>query len=305
MSLHFRDNLKVHFAGAENSVQFCIAMMMGVRYFLYTAFPFIDRRISKKATSPVMPMPWMRKAPNVEKQMVQYIEKNALHVIQDSGLFTLLFGARSGGCDKRMMQRYYDALIEFINENIALNTTCVECDCQNLFGVDFCWEYRERMRRDIKNRIINVFHPIDGKKGLDRIIEYSDYIGIPGSELRINGDKEYIYRFASYIKNKKPSIDIHLLGCTDPAILKKCKFCTSSDSVTWTIGKRFGMINKKHVSRIKTEKIKTLLSPEDYQIARSCNSENSINATALAIEYEKRRYQSSAGEQDYFAEVKK
>jgi hypothetical protein len=237
--------------------------------------------------------------------MISYVEKNSLHTIQDSGLFTLLFGARKNSCDKPMMARYYDALIEFIHENVSLNTTCVECDCQNLFGVDFCWEYRERMRRDIGNRIINVWHPIDGKKGLDRLIEYADYIAVPGSELRIRGEKEYIYRFASYIKNKKPTIDIHLLGCTDPKILEKCRFCTSSDSVTWTIGKRFGMIDGKHVSRIKTEAVKTLVDKEGYHRIRSCNSENSANSTILAVAHEKARYEKSAGNQDYFAEVKR
>lgn len=303
MSLHFRDNIKVHFAGMECSVLACAPISMGVRYFLYTAFPFVERKAFKTKKSPLIPLPEMRGKPDVAKRMISYVEKNSLHTIQDSGLFTLMFGARKGTCDKTMMARYYDALIQFIHEDVSLSTTCVECDCQNLFGVDFCWEYRERMRKDISNRIINVWHPIDGKKGLDRLIEYADYIAIPGSELRIRGEKEYIYRFASYVKNKKPTIDIHLLGCTDPKILEKCRFCTSSDSVTWTIGKRFGMIDGKHVSRIKTQAVKTLVDEKGYRQIRSCNGEGQSNSMILSVAREKARYEKAAGNQDYFAEV--
>ena len=45
----------------------------------------------------------------------------------------------------------------------------------------------------IPNRIINVFHIEDGQKGLDRLIEYSDYIALSVPELRILKKKEYLY----------------------------------------------------------------------------------------------------------------
>ena len=40
------------------------------------------------------------------------------------------------------------------------------------------------------NRIINVFHKEDGKKGLERLIEFSDYIAISVPELRVIGTKK-------------------------------------------------------------------------------------------------------------------
>ena len=92
------------------------------------------------------------------------------------------------------------------------------------------------------NRIINVFHLEDGQEGLDRMIEFSNYIAISVPELRFMNKKEYLYRLASYIKNKKPSIDIHLLGFTEKTNLEKLKFCSSCDSSSWISGVRYGEV---------------------------------------------------------------
>ena len=50
------------------------------------------------------------------------------------------------------------------------------------------------------NRIINVFHIEDGMKGLDRLIEFSDYIAVSVPELRILGKKNHTVKLAHYIK---------------------------------------------------------------------------------------------------------
>nr|DAN75433.1 MAG TPA: hypothetical protein [Caudoviricetes sp.]DAR88766.1 MAG TPA: hypothetical protein [Bacteriophage sp.] len=166
------------------------------------------------------------------------------HVIQDSGLFTLMFGAAK---DKQLtyddLVDWQDKLIKFTNSN-DLQQTCVEVDCQKVLSPEDAWKLRYRMRDKLKNRQINVFHKEDGRKGLDRLIEFAEYIAISVPELRITNPKTFredTHRLAWYIKNKKPEIDIHLLGCTDLKMLKQNKFCTSADSTSWLAPLQFGI----------------------------------------------------------------
>ena len=169
------------------------------------------------------------------------------------------------------------------------------------WGVEKAWEFRERMRKDLpNNRIINVYHIEDGKKGLDRLIDFSEYIAISVPELRFAGKKEYVYSLASYIKNRKPNIDIHLLGCTELKLLEKCKFCTSSDSTSYIAGKRFGFIKGRHISRIKTEEVKRLVGEEAWNNIKEFGNETNTNFMCLSVELLKREYQKVAGNQDYY-----
>ena len=45
MIVENQSNIKVHFAGCENIPQFKILKETGVKYFLYTAFPFVDKKV--------------------------------------------------------------------------------------------------------------------------------------------------------------------------------------------------------------------------------------------------------------------
>ena len=131
------------------------------------------------------------------------------------------------------------------------------------------------MRERLPNKQINVFHFEDGKKGLDRMIEYSDYIALSIPELRIIKKKEYVYQLANYIKNKKPEIDIHLLGCTEFDILRQCNFCSSSDSTSWLTPVRWGkIIELKDVVRIKNydkNKLIEKYKEKIYNFAKNSN----------------------------------
>lgn len=221
------------------------------------------------------------------------------HCIQDSGLFTLMFGSRSGMSDKSIVGKWYDALVQYTLQH-SQNATCVEVDCQKILGVEKAWEFRERMRRDLpNNRIINVFHIEDGNKGLDRLIEFSDYIAVSVPELRFAGKKNYVSRITRYIKSKKPSIDIHLLGCTEIKLLQENRFCTSADSSTWTFSRRYGFVKNHHISKIKTDKVRALVGDEAYNKMLEYGNEANVNSLVLTIEMLKQKYQVSAGNQDY------
>jgi hypothetical protein len=239
-------NIKIHFAGCEQ-VEFALTVHeAGVRYFLWTVFPFIGERFVKNfypvSVSCLFP-------PNV-------LEKIGRHTIMDSGVFTLMFGSHAGNRDRVFLERYLEALIDFVKSH-NLKSTIVEVDCQKILGIKESWEFRKKIRDALPgNRHISVFHLDDGQKGLDRIIEFTDYIGISCLEIRGNNRKNYrenIYRLVSYIKNKKPEIDIHLLGCTQKEILNECRFCTSADSTSWQTVNRFGTILGRETKDIRED----------------------------------------------------
>lgn len=241
-------NIKVHFAGSDNGVSEAIACdMAGVKYNLFSCYGFIR---NKKPGDDF-------KIPDDKLFVQRVIQPKRNHTIMDSGLFTLMFGAGKSEVQTRhSLEIWQDKMAEFVRVN-GLTSTCVEVDCQKVLGVEEAWYFRERMKEIMpNNRHINVFHLEDGMKGLDRLIEFSDYIAISVPELRIHRKgtfKPDTIHLANYIKNKKPGIDIHLLGCTDKKLLHECKFCTSADSTSWISSIRYGRMPeaKYHETQIK------------------------------------------------------
>jgi aspartate/glutamate racemase len=143
-----------------------------------------------------------------------------------------------------------------------------------------------------------VFHKEDGQKGLDRLIEYSNYIAISVPELRFLGQKNSVVQIANYIKTKKPNIDIHLLGCTELKLLKELSFCSSADSTSYKSGIRYGFIKQKHVKNIKTEEVKKIVSEQYYKLINKYSNEQNTNAILLHTYYLNQQYNLYAGSQD-------
>ena len=255
-----QQNIKVHFAGLENQdFAQILHEVSGIKYSLFTVFPFIAHRVGIK------PM----KMKTCTEQSPLYLQNASRHTIMDSGLFTLMFGAHAGKRDAKFIETWYNLILEFVSES-GYEGTVVEVDCQKVLGVDAAWDFRRRMKKDLPNKQINVFHIEDGQKGLDEMIEFADYIAISVPELRAIGKKQHTEKLANYIKNKKPEIDIHLLGCTENKLLERLNFCSSSDSTSWQQVNRFGslkMNNGKQTlsirnSDINIEKLKKRYSPK-------------------------------------------
>lgn len=298
--LHLPDNVKVHFAAGEVQNQYIAAKALGVNYSLYTCYPWVERKIFPTAKSPIMPLRWQKEGDTGVK-IPQYIAQTTRHTIQDSGLFTLMFGSqKEAKKDKALINRWYDGLVEFTLAH-GQPVTCVEVDCQKLLGPSEAWEFRERLRRDLpaSNRIINVFHLEDGSKGLDRMIEYSDYIAISVPELRFAGKKAHVPALARYIKNKKPTIDLHLLGCTEISLLKECSFATSADSTSWISGKRFGFLKGRHIRTLDREAVLKLVGKDAWEEVAQYNSPENTDFLCASIEILKGEYERAAGNQDY------
>tara|TARA_R110000787_G_scaffold70091_1_gene155794 strand:- start:4656 stop:5561 length:906 start_codon:yes stop_codon:yes gene_type:complete len=301
MIIKNQSNLKVHFAGVEDIYQFGCSHLAGVKYSLYTAFPFICDSIGAKG---------MLLDGGIKKKIPKIITSKSRHTIQDSGLFTLMFGSHKGKKDEKLIETWYNNLIEFTLENNN-GATCVEVDCQKILGVEKAWQLRNRMRLDLpKNRQINVFHKEDGQKGLDRLIEFSDYIAVSIPELRFLGQKNYTEKIVNYIKNKKPEIDIHLLGCTETKLLKKLNFCTSADSTSWKSVLRYGDFEMANGKKMLYRNINEKLVLDNYlhkmkEYIKELNlkpitERGNINYSTLILQAEhlKMKYSYYAGNQE-------
>lgn len=236
MIVEGQENLKVFFAGAENKGHFEVYKNCGVKYSLYSAYGFIKTGL-KKGDIP------------------DYIIRNQRRVIQDSGLFTLMYGSHKIVSPKREIEEWYAKLVDFTN-SLEKKPIVVEVDCQKITGVEHAWDLRERMKKDLPGvRQINVLHVDDGQKGMDRMIEFSDYIALALPISRCNRMKEYFVKASNYIKSKKPEIDIHLLGMTDLDVLSRLKFCTSADSTSHLSFVRYGYIGGKSIKNINIDRL--------------------------------------------------
>lgn len=291
--LHLPKNIKVHYAGQEKANYVAAAHAMGIKYGLYTAFPYVYKRIFGKTTWPFVFMKYMER----DTEMPFCINNNMRHTIQDSGLFSLLFGKHTDKGTKSMVHKWYDELIRFTNDH-GQDVTCVEVDAQAIIGVDETWALRERMRNELpNNRIINVFHVEDGVNGLDRLIEYSDYIAIGSGAIPWNVNS--VKCVTKYIKNKKHDIDIHLLGCTNLNIMNAVRHqCTSCDSTSWLSTNRFGEIGDYHVKDLDVEKIKNLYSNGAWNELRQYMGDRLTASTIVSCEMYKSLYTKYCGNQN-------
>ncbi|MGL4519327.1 MAG: hypothetical protein ACRCUJ_06545 [Phocaeicola sp.] len=237
------------------------------------------------------------------------------HCIMDSGLFTLMFGAdKHIEKDEAFLTKWMHTIVAFVNQT-GFTGTCVEVDCQKILSPEAAWKFRKEYKRLLpNNRIINVYHMEDGKEGLDRLIEFSDYIAISVPELRIHKSKTYkrdVHNLAKYIKSKKPEVDIHLLGCTEPQMLKDNWFCTSADSTTWTSLVRWpqlpfvinGTKMVKHISELDESKLiehykeKLEIVIERCSLDRNTKSIGNLAKILLAAETHLHQYDYLLGKQ--------
>ena len=98
------NNVKIHFAGSDGEEIFHAALKAAdVHYRLYSVFGFID----KKQPSDDFTLP--------DHDIIKVQDREMNHVIQDSGLFTLMFGAGKGRkVDHDYLVQWQDKLIKFV-----------------------------------------------------------------------------------------------------------------------------------------------------------------------------------------------
>lgn len=264
-TLHLPANLKVHFAGGEQFYDCCILKSVDVRYVLFTCYIRVCEILGIKGAPQYFKSnsPWFNNIPG-------YIENNFRHAILDSGIYSLIYSREiSQRKIKIDYNSWQDGYVDYI-KSYNYSGTVVEVDCQSMTSPEMAWELRKRLRNQLPNhRIINVFHLEDGKEGLDRLLDFTDYIAFAATEMRrvfhLHG-AERLIRLVDYAKNKKPDVDIHLLGCTSPKILKRCSFCTSSDSTSHKIPQKLGVFLGKRVREGDAETRKRYLQKYREQL---------------------------------------
>lgn len=298
-------NIKVHFAGGENLIRSNLILKAAKsNYSLFTIFPFLCDEFGIKHGYQNKGQTYLEVSKN------NY--DNSKHCIQDSGLFSLMFGSYKGDKSEDFIIKWYERLVQVTKEG-GYKGAVVEVDCQKVLGVEKAWQLRERMKKDLPdNRQINVFHKEDGQKGLDRLIEFSDYIAISVPELRAIGKKNYTTKIAHYIKNKKPNIDIHLLGCTENKLLKELSFCSSADSTSWVSFNKFGWfkynnggktttIKKSNISKDKLKEVYYPKLHDIFEMSRIKKTESLLYYHAcdlMQLEYLLKQYTYYAGDQN-------
>lgn len=218
--------MKIFFAGVENNNTAKMLSEIGIKYALFSGLNIIKRRYLCKKKEKLYEFPCIK---------LDVITSPFKEIIMDSGLYSMMFGAYRGLLTSiHDAYLWYDSMIETIYE-YKIDSTIVECDFQKIFSPEVAWEFRYRMRNDLPNhQIMNVWHLEDGEKGFERLLEFSDYLGIAMSEWRKyypKNYKKYIIPLGQKIiaKGKK----LHYLGCTEFNLLKDISFATSCDSTSW------------------------------------------------------------------------
>lgn len=290
-TLYPNNNLKVHYAGCDNMQRLKQLSALGVNYALYSAFPFIYRICFGKGVA------------KKDLDFVASVRKTMKGVIQDSGLFSLLYGKSSHLANEKNVFKWYDGLVEWTLAH-GQDVVVVEVDCQDIISNEVAWDLRYRLRNDLpNNRIMNVWHVSDGMDGLDRLIEFSDYIAIAiGSGAPGDNSRQAMCQISKYIKDKKPEIDIHLLGCTHLKTMKLCRFDTSCDSTYWLNLLKFGAwADHKdwHISFLDTNKVKSYFGDTWDYIRTLVKSDEQANAVCMSVEFNKLRYEKTLGNQDH------
>lgn len=141
-------NVKIHFAGSDGSKEnFCALVAADTHYRLYSCYNYI---VSKKPDDDFR-LP--------EDDIILEQQRQQKHVIQDSGLFTLMFGAGKGQKQTiSTLTEWQDKLMAFVKQN-HITASIVEIDCQKVLGVDEAWYFRQRMKDMMpESKQINVFH---------------------------------------------------------------------------------------------------------------------------------------------------
>jgi hypothetical protein len=285
---------KVHFAGSDNAPPRITALKAaGVQYRLFTCYPFVA---GKKQGDDMRVSGLHETRPGLYR-----------HVIMDSGLFTLMFGAQSGAVqDEATIAAWQDRIIEFVTAN-DVHASIVECDCQKIVSPEYAWELRADLRARLPDReIINVFHLEDGKGGFERLAEFSDYLAISVPELRIAQPRKYrqtVSALTRMAKRIKPGIKIHLLGCTELGLLRQNDFCDSADSSSWLSPLRYGYLKSNHIKNLRKD-----VASERMELCGSVAlglgfdlSDKAVadaSKASVCASYSKQQYERAAGKQD-------
>lgn len=89
---------------------------------------------------------------------------------------------------------------------------------------------------------IHVFHQGENFKWVDRMIQYTDYIGIsPANDMPVNSKKNWVTSVFEYLHFNKINVDTHGFAVWIPSLMKDLPW-TSCDAATWRLVAGWGGI---------------------------------------------------------------
>lgn len=168
------------------------------------------------------------------------------HIICDSGLFTMMFGAGKGKVyDESDLRQYTAQYIKTAQSWRSDKLTIVECDVHKILGMRQVYEFRKRFE-DCGIPVLYVWHVEEGIDGLYRMAEKYKYIALSIPELRkVFKGKATRYEDATYdlLQKIKKNVSvlprIHLLGNTVRETMENT-IAWSCDSTSWKASGRYG-----------------------------------------------------------------
>lgn len=224
---------RFHFAGLEQVLWLPSVKTAGARNVLLSAYPLLCDKPAFPILTPPVP----------KTDIPAVLAREFEHVILDSGIYTFMFGAEAGMYSTSDIINWTDRLIDFITQYVPPSISCVEVDCQKLCGPELAWELRKKMRDKLpRHTIINAIH-LEDMPRLGELVDFAQYVAISVPELRKSGldPVESVHKLVCFIKNRRPGLPIHLLGCADGKILRPvCRQICSADAATWVVPLKLG-----------------------------------------------------------------
>lgn len=205
---------------------------------------------------------WKHKDKFIPSWLEWYNKTKNADWIMDSGLFTMMFGAGSGKEYKE--EDIIEYTYKYINDlkKIKYNHYIVEMDVHKIFGLESLKRFRHifKQKYDI-DKTIYVWHVEEGEQGFVNLCKTYPYIAISIPELRIvlkgkNSLEKMVKKLVLLANKINPNIKIHLLGCTQQALMEQ-KGYYSCDSTSWMSSVKYGTAHYFHVNKIKQYSIHT------------------------------------------------
>ncbi len=177
--------------------------------------------------------------------------------IMDSGLFTMMFGAGKGKrYDRADLMEYTRTYIDTMRR-IGYRSNIVEMDVHKVLGLDALKEFRGYFEGEYDiERTIFVWHIEEKLEGLERLADRYPFIAISIPELRIvTKNRAQLAQLVTHTiqraKGVNQNVKIHLLGCTQQALLMQSGYY-SCDSTSWLgAGKYAGGMLFRHNELVK------------------------------------------------------
>lgn len=226
---------------------------------------YLRQILERKTPHEISKMYLLRTFVSKEPWFLKYYSQ-AKDIILDSGAFTFM----SGGKTNISWDEYVESYAHFIRKTGVEHF--IELDIDAIVGYEKVKELRQQLIAATNKQPIPVWHKTRGKDEFLRMCDEFSYVALGGFAIKNWTKKDF--KFISWFVSEahKRGTKIHGLGFTYFEELKKYHF-DSVDSSAWTIGNRYGGMNKY----IGGGRVITIQKPPGTRIITSKGVELALN----------------------------